>query len=76
MVVKSSDGKAPDVVRESDLEGHLQAEEANADHPVVTVEGPPEEMAPTKFADIAADPTKGRDFILAEGYRRLLVKLK
>jgi hypothetical protein len=33
-------------------------------------------MAPTKIADIVADPTKGKDFILAEGYRRLMTKMK
>jgi carboxyl-terminal processing protease len=75
VVVKPTDGKAPDVVRESDLEGHLQAEASGGDHPVITVEGPPEEMEPTKLADIASDPTKGKDFTLAEGYRRLVTKL-
>jgi carboxyl-terminal processing protease len=75
VVIRPPNGKGPEVVRESDLEGHLSVESPPADHPVITVEGPGDGTDPTKLADLASDPTKGKDFTLAEGYRRLVAKL-
>jgi len=71
IVVKPPGGKGPDVVRESDLEGHLAAETGGETRTPVMVDGPVEPLEPTKLTDITNDPRQGKDFILAEGYRRL-----
>jgi hypothetical protein len=63
------------VVRERDLEGHLAAEAGGSTHPTVTVEGPAETPAAIRVAEIPLDPTTGKDFTLAEGYRRLREKM-
>jgi carboxyl-terminal processing protease len=76
VVVQPEDGKTPDVVRESDLEGHLEPEQIAVDHPTITVKGPSGQPEPIKLDDIAADPAKGKDFTLAEGYRRREASLK
>jgi carboxyl-terminal processing protease len=72
--------KPNEVIREADLQGHLSAETGGPTRPgqevvmAPPIEGP--EPGPTRVADIAANPTSGKDFVLAEGYRRLLVKMK
>ncbi|MFO0617013.1 MAG: S41 family peptidase [Polyangiaceae bacterium] len=71
VVVRRADGKPADVVRESDLEGHLAAEEGGAKHDVETVDAPPDQLVPTKLSEMKDDPTEGKDFVLAEGYRRV-----
>ncbi len=70
--------KAPQVVRESDLTGHLAAEaESQAREPqvVVTEPKPAEGAAPSEpgpARDIPTDPLKGSDFALSVAYRVLL----
>ncbi len=76
VIVRPANAKPDEVVRESDLEGHLAAETGGATHPTVTVEGPAETIAAIRVAEIPADPTTGKDFTLAEGYRRLREKAK
>lgn len=70
--------KVADVVRERDLEGHLAAEEhgTSRKQEVVTAPPSPEPFAPIRVAEIPPDPTKGKDFALAEAFRRLKQKLK
>ncbi|NUO49425.1 MAG: S41 family peptidase [Polyangiaceae bacterium] len=69
--------KETDVVRERDLEGHLAAEGRGPkrQQEVVTLPQPPEPFAPIRVADIPPDPTKGKDFALAEAFRRLQKKM-
>jgi carboxyl-terminal processing protease len=76
VVVQRADGKPADVVRESDLDGHLAAEEGGATHSVETVDAPADQLQPAKLTDIEGDPSKGKDFILAEGWRRLAKMMK
>jgi len=69
--------KETDVVRERDLEGHLAAEKkaTTRRQEIVTAPTEPEPFAPIRVADIPADPTKGKDFALAEAFRRLKQKI-
>jgi carboxyl-terminal processing protease len=69
--------KEADVVRERDLEGHLAAEARGASRRQEVVKAPPspEPFSPIRVADIPLDPTKGKDFALAEAFRRLKQKL-
>jgi carboxyl-terminal processing protease len=69
--------KETEVVRERDLEGHLAAEGRGPkrQQEVVTVPPSPEPFAPIRVADIPPDPTKGKDFALAEAFRRLQKKM-
>lgn len=79
-----AEGIAPDVwirpeggetatFRESSLEGHLPGDQgarpAGAQAVVIAPKG--DEPFP-RVADIPADPTQGKDFALAEAYRRIL----
>jgi carboxyl-terminal processing protease len=76
VVIRPANAKPGEVVRESDLEGHLAAEAGGAGHPTVVVDGPAQTPEAIRVAEIPLDPTTGKDFILAEGYRRLNDKLK
>ncbi len=69
--------KETEVVRERDLEGHLAAEGRGPkrQQEVVTIPPSPEPFAPIRVADIPPDPTKGKDFSLAEAFRRLQKKM-
>lgn len=69
--------KEADVVRERDLEGHLAAESRGASRKQEIVKAPPspEPFTPIRVAEIPPDPTKGKDFALAEAFRRLKQKL-
>jgi carboxyl-terminal processing protease len=75
VLVRPANAKPEEVVRERDLEGHLAAEAGGSTHPTVTVEGPAETPAAIRVAEIPLDPTTGKDFTLAEGYRRLREKM-
>jgi carboxyl-terminal processing protease len=69
--------KETEVVRERDLEGHLAAEGRGPkrQQEVVTIPPSPEPFAPIRVADIPPDPTKGKDFALAEAFRRVQKKM-
>lgn len=71
ILVKPANAKPDEVVRESDLEGHLEAETGGTGRTPIVVNAPAEEPEVIRIEDIPADPTKGKDFTLAEGYRRL-----
>jgi carboxyl-terminal processing protease len=70
--------KETEIVRERDLEGHLAAEGrgTHRKQEVVTAPPTPETFTPIRVADIPGDPTKGKDFQLAEAFRRLKQKMK
>jgi carboxyl-terminal processing protease len=76
VVVRRADGKPADVVRESDLEGHLPAEAGGSKFDVETLEAPPDQLTPTKFSELPDDPSGCKDFVLAEGYRRVTKLIK
>ena len=76
VLVKPANAKPDEVVRESDLEGHLEAEKGGAPRTSIVVNAPAEQPEVIRIDDIANDPTKGKDFTLAEGYRRLLATKK
>jgi carboxyl-terminal processing protease len=66
--------KAAEVFREADLDGHLAAEKGASKRQgqeVVTAPAQKEEAGPVRIADLPSDPTQGKDFPLAEAYRRL-----
>ena len=69
----------PDVIRESDLDGHLAAEQGGASREgQVVVQAPPDPKPAeplVRTADVPADPASAKDFALAEAYRRLLAKI-
>ncbi len=70
--------KTTDVLRERDLEGHLQAERGGPKRPgqeVLIAPPDPAPFAPIRVAEIPPDPSKGKDFFLAEAYRRLKKKV-
>ena len=69
--------KEADVVRERDLAGRLAAEARGASRQQEVVKAPPgpEPFTPIRVAEIPPDPTKGKDFALAEAFRRLKQKL-
>lgn len=76
VVVRRADGKPADVVREADLEGHLPAEAGGAKFDAETIDAPPDQLTPTKFSELPDDPSSGKDFVLAEGYRRVMKLVK
>ncbi len=76
VVIRRADGKPADVVRESDLEGHLPAETGGSKFDIETLEAPADQLTPTKFSELPDDPSSGKDFVLAEGYRRLAKLVK
>ena len=64
-----------EIVRESDIDGHLTAEANASSKPGnaargTVVKAPAEDTGPAR--DIPADPVKGTDFTLATGYKLLL----
>ncbi len=64
-----------EVVRESDISGHLTAEANAANQPAnasrgAVVKAPTDDSGPSR--DVPTDPTKGTDFTLATGYKLLL----
>jgi len=71
--------KRPDVIREADLEGHLSAESPAMTRPgQVLVQAPPDPGPPmplVRVDQIASNPGTGKDFTLAEGYRRVVAKI-
>jgi carboxyl-terminal processing protease len=76
--VPASPGPITDVVRESDLENHLSAEESapKAAKPELKPSGATAERdaAPAHLSvirDVPTDPTAGKDFVLSVGYRLL-----
>jgi carboxyl-terminal processing protease len=71
--------KRADVIREADLEGHLSAESPESMRPgQVVVQAPVDPGPPAplpRVDDLPADPAQSKDFMLGEGYRRLVAKL-
>ena len=70
---------ATDLVRESDLEGHLSAEQGGAPKPGQIVMTEPEKAAGAAEIepgrDVPVDPSKGTDFTLSVSYSMLLKNL-
>jgi carboxyl-terminal processing protease len=68
-------GKSGEVVRESDLDGHLSAEggTTHSSRPPVVVAAPPSPTTAPEASDksVPVDPSKGSDFVLSVGYERL-----
>jgi len=62
---------APDVVRESDLPGHLPAEGAHGSTPQVLVPAADAGAAPIRAADVPYDPESGSDHALSVAYKLL-----
>ena len=63
------------VVRESDIDGHLQVETRASNKPgtasqIKVVNAPENDSGPSR--DVPVDPSKGTDFTLATGYKLLL----
>lgn len=78
LMIQPKAGGAPDVVRESDLEGHLAPEgSAAAGKPqaVLVDQGAQESSGVELGRDVPSDPTKGKDFVLSVGYQALLKAL-
>ena len=67
-----------EVVRESDLDGHLPAEAGGGTANTNVARGPSvrasaDDSGPAR--DVPTDPTKGSDFVLATGYKMLVERL-
>ncbi|MDC3954552.1 S41 family peptidase [Polyangium jinanense] len=67
-----------EVVRESDLDGHLPAEAGGGTANTNVARGPivratADDTGPAR--DVPTDPTKGSDFVLATGYKMLIERL-
>lgn len=79
VVIEHEDQAAEaEVVRESDLEGHLAAERPAQEKPDETVTGAPavdEKTIARSAKDMPVDPRKGRDFDLKYAYGRLQEKI-
>lgn len=71
--IRPEGGEAPTAFRESNLEGHLVGAEAPpAESAQAVVVAPKDDEPFGRVADIPGDPTKGKDFTLAEAYRRIV----
>ncbi|AKT36236.1 S41 family peptidase [Chondromyces crocatus] len=71
VVVQAAKGdKLAEVMRESDLEGHLAPEGASGGKPRPVLVGGGEGSEISR--DVPADPRKGKDFVLSLGYETLL----
>lgn len=74
VVIKSA--KPNDVVRESDLDGHLSAESKPPTRPgQLVLTAPADDGIPLlRIGDIPEDPTKGKDFALAKAFETALAR--
>lgn len=70
--IRPANGKEATTYREDSLEGHLVGDAGGRPVAAQAVVLAPDDDAPLgRIADIPPDPTQGKDFALAEGYRRL-----